>query len=311
MARPSGHRRLKRWTKRQLTRFSDRFSEHPGWSIGVLSGPSLSALAPVAGLTNPVVDRAHAGRRTDFVADPFALHVDGVWHLFYEAMDLRTDRGHIELSVSRDLERWQHHGVVLREPFHLSYPHVFVHDGEVHLIPEAWESGAVRLYRADPFPSRWVHVRDLVTGPVLLDPTVFRAGDRWWMFVDTSPTVLAGELRLLMATDLYGPWVEHPASPVIHGDPARSRPAGPVATVDGALVRFAQDCSRIYGGAVRAFRIDRLDPGGYAETELDGPVLAGSGHGWNAVAMHQLDLHPDGQEGWVAFVDGHAGPRRA
>lgn len=299
--------RVKRRIKPVLGRFTPRFTDHADWSIGILQGPSPFELSDVPGLPNPVLDRATlSDRRIAFAADPFGFQLEGTWYLFYEVMDLRTGRGRIDVSVSADLRHWEHLGPVLQEPFHLSYPHVFRHDDGLYMVPEAWESGAVRLYRAEAFPIRWTHVADLLAGPVLLDPTLFRTDHGWWMFVDTSPTLTAGELRLFHAAQLPGPWTEHPSSPVVREDQRISRPAGRVVEWDGALVRFTQDCTRFYGAAVHAVRIDRLDPEHYAETELDGPVLAGSGAGWNASAMHQLDLHPDGHGGWLAFVDGHS-----
>ncbi len=297
---------VKRRVKAVLGRFTPRFTDHADWAIGLLHGPSPGDLVPPVSVPNPIVKRRDLpDRRVAFVADPFALRVEGEWYLFYEVMDLRTGRGRIDVSVSADLRSWRHLGPVLQEPFHLSYPQVFVHEGTIYMVPETWESGAVRLYRAELFPTRWSHVADLLVGPVLLDPTLFRAADGWWMFVETSPTVMAGELRLFYADELGGPWTEHPSSPVVLDDQRLARPAGRVVAWDGQWMRFTQDCSRFYGAAVHAVRIDRIDRENYAETELDGPILAGSGAGWNASAMHHLDLHDDGAGGFIAFVDGH------
>lgn len=299
-------RRARRGVRRALQRMSPRFSDHPTWAISILRGPSPLRLETPVEVSPPVLSRDDLpGPWADFVADPFALRVDGRWFLFYEVFDVRRQLGHVEVSVSDDLRRWEHLGRVLREPFHLSYPHVFRADDEIWLLPEAWESGSVRLYRAVDFPTRWEHVADLLHGPALLDPTPFTFAGRWWLFADTDPEAAAGTLRLFTAPELLGPWSEHPASPVVRDDPRHARPAGRVVPVDGRLLRVAQDCSVRYGGAVHARRIDRLDERTYAESPLAEPLLAGSGDGWNATAMHHVDLHHVDDE-WVAFVDGHA-----
>ena len=56
---------------------------------------------------------------------------------------------------------------MLAEPFHLSYPYVFAWRGEYYMVPECHAAGAVRLYRAAEFPTRWVQVADLLTGPIM------------------------------------------------------------------------------------------------------------------------------------------------
>jgi hypothetical protein len=42
----------------------------------------------------------------------------------------------------------------------------------------------------------------------------------------------------------------------------------------------------------------------YKEREMPGsPILAGTGEGWNADGMHQLDLYQT-NNGWIGCVDG-------
>ena len=63
--------------------------------------------------------------------------------------------------------------MVLREPFHLSFPHVFSFDDEVFMVPETLGAGAVRLYRAIDFPDRWELAGELVRGD-FADPALVR-----------------------------------------------------------------------------------------------------------------------------------------
>jgi len=61
---------------------------------------------------------------------------------------------------------------------------------------------------------------------------------------------------------------------------------------------------------VRAFQIEELTPLTYREREIsERPVLAGTGQGWNAAGMHQVDAHPIDGGRWLACVDGNR-PRR-
>ena len=112
-------------------------------------------------------------------------------------------------------------------------------------------------------------------------------------------------LRLYYATDLIGPWHEHPASPVMVQNPHIARPAGRVLVDDGHIIRYTQDCYPVYGTQVRAFEVTELTTTRYHEQALaDWPVLTGSGVGWNASGMHHLDPHRLPDQSWSACVDG-------
>ena len=270
------------------------------WSIGIYAGASPLNLASAEGARNPVLAAADVtDLRAAFVADPFIIRDGATWHVFFEAMDADARRGVVARAESADGLAWTYRGVALAEPFHLSYPFVFRHGGEIYMTCES-PRGGVRLYRAERFPDRWTRAATLVTGR-LADPTLFEHEGRWWMFAGKGNAAL----RLFVADRPEGPWREHPKSPLIARDKRAARPAGRVALVDGRLVRFAQDCVPTYGAAVRAFEITRLTPDDYAEHPLSpDPILSGSGSGWNASGMHHLDAHPLSDGRWLAAVDG-------
>jgi GR25 family glycosyltransferase involved in LPS biosynthesis len=274
------------------------------WSIGIYSGASPFHLAPLDGARNPIL--ASGDIRdvpAEFVADPFMIPVDGVWHMFFEVMNQQSGKGEIGLATSDDLLTWTYLQIVLAESFHLSYPYVFEWGGSYFMIPETLEAGAVRLYQAQSFPTGWSYLGPLIPG-YFADPSIVHFDDRWWMFACPSPYE-HNQLSLYFADDLMGPWTEHPDSPVVNGNKQSARPAGRVVTLDGKVVRFSQDCASSYGAQVRAFEISQLTTTAYHEVEHDkSPVLIASGSGWNGLRMHHLDPHclPDGR--WIACVDG-------
>ena len=274
------------------------------WSIGLYAGPDPLHLAPLDDAADPIMTREQvADVPAAFVADPFLLPYRDEWHLFFEVLNHDRRTGEIGWASSPDLVGWSYGGIVLSEPFHLSYPHVFEHEGVVFMVPETLDAGAVRLYRADPFPTRWVPVADLIPGR-LADPSLFRFGDRWWMFACPAPSS-HDALALFHADTLQGPWHEHPASPLITGDRSRARPGGRVVAWDGRLYRFAQDCGPRYGSGVRAFEVTRLTPDLYAERECtESPILDPTGAGWNGKGMHHIDAWPVAPGRWIAAVDG-------
>lgn len=276
------------------------------WSIGIYGGPSPLALAPLPDVPRPVLSRDDVcDLPACFVADPFMVRDADQWHMFFEVMNWRTGQGQIALATSTDAIHWTYRQVVLAEPFHLSYPHVFKYDRQWYMVPESYQAGEVRLYAASEFPFRWSPVETLLRGEYLVDSTPFYRTGLWWMYVDASLQREHDTLRLFWARELKGPWTEHPKSPLIRDDPTRARPAGRPVTVEGRLIRFAQNCRPAYGTQVRAFEVDELTSDSYRERPLTpDPLLGPSGAGWNSMGMHHVDAHEVSPRNWIACVDG-------
>ncbi len=283
------------------------FWENSGYefSIGMRAGhnpfewqdpdPGL-AVNPV--LTGADVTDAAAG----FVADPFMVREGGRWHMFFEVLEAETNRGVTSWAVSEDGFNWEYGQVVLEEPFHMSYPHVFMYEGEYMMIIESFQDDSVRLYSADPFPTGWKFEKRILSGEHV-DNTIFEHGGRWWMMTGNRRNNV---LRLYHAPGPSGPWEKHPESPIISGDPHTARPGGRVISWEGNLIRYPQDCYPTYGNAVHAFIIEKLDEEVYREKPWGGnPVLDGSGRGWNRLGMHHIDPHRLDDGTWLAVVDGY------
>jgi hypothetical protein len=267
------------------------------WSVAIYRGASPLMLAPTG-----VVIRGSDVTDVDAssVADPFLVRRDGRWFLFFEVIPRANHRGGvIAFAESDDAVHWHYGGVVLREPFHLSYPHVFEWQGQTYMTPE--NAHGVRLYRAAAFPRRWTYAGDLllIEGA---DPTLF-CFQKWWFLFVYAPSKA---LRLFVSDRLTGSYQEHPRSPIVADDTC-ARPAGRIVIHDGLPLRFAQVGRPSYGTAVRAFRITELTPDSYREEELSpSPLLTASGTGWNANGMHHIDAHRLEDGTWIAAVDGRA-----
>lgn len=273
------------------------------WSIGIYTGPSPFQLSAPANLKNPVL-RAEDVTDLDvnIVAHPFMVIKDSKYYLFFTAKnDLSEEFGGIGLAESRNGLNWTYKQIVLKEPFVLSYPYVFKWQDDYYMIPEAHTETFVRLYRATDFPTKWTYERDLITGDHFISASVVRYADMWWMFVAR----LGNEtLRLFYASDLKGEWKEHPLSPVVAKDLNTARPGGRPFVIDGTLYRIGQDCYPTYGNQVFAFQITEISPTAYQEKMMDTPLVKATSKGWNADAMHHVDLHQVSKNQWIAAVDG-------
>lgn len=196
-------------------------------------------------------------------ADPFLFEHDSWLYLFYEEERLEA-KAPICAKRTKDLKKWEHLGVVLQEKYHLSYPNVFEHEGEIYMLPETRECEAVILYKAVEFPHRWEKHKTLVEGDKYVDSCVLPQEGKWYLLT----TAWYGEkngLRIFVSDDLRGGYVEHPMSPITD-DIALSRCGGAVFSYEGKLYRLAQDCTNYYGENLCVYEITELSPTGYKES---------------------------------------------
>lgn len=276
------------------------------FAIAMYGGSSPFDLKPLEGITNPVLRAADiTDVRAIMVADPFMIKEGERWHMFFEVLNQDLYQGQIGHASSADGITWTYERIVLTEPFHISYPYVFKLNGQHYMIPESSADRTVRLYRADEFPHRWTYECTLLSGADYCDASVFEHDGHWWMFVSTN-TAGNDTLHLFMSSDLHGPWIEHPESPVIRRNPQIARPAGRILAYDGRMYRFAQDCEAEYGRMVRAVEILELTPKTYREQlACEPPILEPAPSGWNNRGMHHIDAHQVAEGQWLACVDGY------
>lgn len=213
---------------------------------------------PVVSELSPPADR--------FWADPFVMHRDGVDWVFFEELLHERGLGHISVAPLGESGFTADPVTVLERPYHLSYPFVFEHEGEVLMVPEMALEGRVEVFRARRFPWDWESVAVILEGEMLVDSTLARIGDSWWLFATMADQCSdpSANLHLFHAPSPYGPWVPHRLNPV-RTDVRSSRPAGALFEHEGSWYRPAQDCSIRYGYAVQLQRIVRLDRQSYEE----------------------------------------------
>jgi hypothetical protein len=232
---------------------------HDGWGIGLIhADPSVL----LSGGTPPIAWLPIDGRRA-FAADPFLIEENGVLFCFFESLPYATDRGKIcYVRVDGSARPAVHDAIDL--PYHLSYPFLLRHDGEILCIPEAGASGRVSAFAAREFPGGWQEKRTLIDGFAGVDPTIFEHDGRWWMLATDGRAGWNEELHLWYADELFGTWRPHPGNPVKRGL-AGTRPAGAPFTVGGRLYRPAQDCTLRYGRRLIVNEIVELSPQHFAE----------------------------------------------
>ncbi|KAJ1404721.1 Nucleotide-diphospho-sugar transferase, partial [Sesbania bispinosa] len=295
-----------------------------------------SAAWPVA---NPVVTCASvsdAGAPSNFVADPFLFiqgsgqvnlvccscvqgpalnNKDGdTFYLFYETKNSITMQGDIGVSKSTDKgATWQQLGIALNEDWHLSYPYVFEHNGQIYMMPEGSKRGDLRLYRAVNFPLQWRLEKVIMKKP-LVDSFIINYGGKYWLFGSDHSgfgTKKNGQLEIWYSNSPLGPWKPHKKNPIYNMDQSLgARNGGRPFQYEGNLYRMGQDCGDTYGRRVRVFKIETLTTKEYKEIEVPlGFVEPNKGrNAWNGARYHHLDVQHLPSGGWVAVMDGDRVP---
>jgi hypothetical protein len=243
----------------------------PQWFIAVRKRTSQRSFDDPSGyrIIRPPLDR--------FYADPFLFKRDGKNYLFFE--DLRYNEGRALISCA-ELDAEGNLGEifeVLRCPYHLSYPFLFAHAGEIYMVPETKQNRTVELYRAEEFPRRWKLEKVLLDDVHAVDATIHVQNGRFWMFAGLSNGRYSNsdELAIFYADRLTGPWKPHRGNPVV-SDVRRARPAGALFYRDGRLIRPSQDCGAAYGYALNFSEVLRLTEDEYEERQIGriGPAWA-------------------------------------
>jgi hypothetical protein len=280
-----------------LSRGMRPWIEHDHWNIGVIDQPIEDFVhpererKPIRWLPTPAPG--------EFVADPFGWFRDGQLTVFCEHLDYGGDAVGTIAAIQPFSSAPRVPVTIGPVPrVHLSYPAIFEHDSRVFCIPETQGAREVALYELQRFPDQWIKVATLIADCMIVDATLFRHGDLWWLAGASDPggAHLGADLHLWYATDILGPWIAHAGNPV-KTDVSSARPAGFPFVSAGALYRPAQDSSQTYGSRVVINRIVALtpttfreEPAAFVAPEVGGPYPDG--------------LHTLSGVGGVTLIDG-------
>jgi hypothetical protein len=237
---------------------------HDHWNVARVDRPIASFLhaahaGPIQWLPRP--------RNFEFQADPFGVLRDGRLVIFFEHFNYRDNRGTIATIDPARGERRAPVRIGPQAVVHLSYPYLIEAEGRLLCIPESHEAAEVALYQVERFPDQWVKVTNLLEGTPIVDATLFRHEESWWL-AGSEPTDKGAscELHLWHAKAIEGPWHPHAGNPV-KIDVRSARSGGTPFYEDGVLYRPAQDCSKTYGGRIIINRVLALTPTAFCETQ--------------------------------------------
>lgn len=128
--------------------------------------------------------------RNYWLSDPVLCTHEGRSFLFMEAFDKPAYVGEIacvELKgTDTPLPR-----VIIREPFHMSFPRVFSWNDRFYMLPECSEDHSIRLYEATDFPYGWNCVKRFGTDAGYVDTIILNTTPKAVTILtcEISPTV--------------------------------------------------------------------------------------------------------------------------
>ena len=205
-----------------------------------------------------------------FQADSFLFVKGEELYLFYELQHW-DDPGCIAMVKTRDLKTWTKPVIVLRQPFHLSFPYVFEDNGAIYMTPESQESDSIRLFKANKDLTEFTYVRTLLQKNRteglhynLNDSHIYRKDGKYYLFTSYQENWMYYQ-ELYMADNLLeGTFTKHPMSPICVSN-EYGRNGGSLINYDGKLLRVTQDCHQNYGDNVSLMEIVLLDENHYEE----------------------------------------------
>lgn len=205
-----------------------------------------------------------------FQADSFLFVKDEVLFLFYELQHW-DDPGYIAMVKTSDLKMWSKPQIVLKEPFHLSFPYVFHDQGTIYMIPESQESDSIRLYQADDDLTSFKYVRTLLKQERkdgihynYNDNHIYKKDGKYYLFTSYQKDWMYYQELYVSDNLLEGQFIKHPMSPICISN-EYGRNGGSIISFEDKLLRVTQDCHENYGDNISLMEITQLDEQHYQE----------------------------------------------
>jgi hypothetical protein len=271
------------WRKAVLSMGNSMFNRNLVWNTAILEVGTGGDLFDIANTKEIKVFTSRMLRTTRNTvhtqADPFLFIDDGWLYLFVETQRV-NQYGEIEAWRTRDLESFEHLGVILSLPHHVSFPLVFRSDSGIHMLPETSVASEVAIYTFDNFPFGLRKERILLKGKYY-DSTIYRKDGLWWILSTSSEG-----LGLFYISDFTSKLQKHPMG-IISRDPSNCRSGGSLIKWNGKLYRPAQNCTHAYGGNLGIMEIVDMTTDTYCEVRARTDIFDYSVK-WRSVGAHHL-----------------------
>lgn len=232
-----------------------------------------------------------------FYADPFLATHNEKHYVFFEELIYKNVNAHISVGelVNGELLNIK---PIIEETFHLSYPFIFKDNETWFLIPEGRQDKSVRLYECTDFPYQWKLKKKILNNVELLDPTIHKKDDTYFLFAnqyDPKRNTSNELLVVYFSKSLEGDWQAHPLNPLVINI-CNSRPAGKFFTQGKKLIMPTQNCALRYGSSTNFNEID------ITESHFSMKKIATLSPSWK---QQNLGSHTWNEDSGTVITDGH------
>ena len=261
------------------------------WNVGVVE----SSIDDVFNNPNNMKIRWVRHRYRDrYFADPFLCDQDQkYYYVLVEEYIFYEDKGKISrLTIDKKTMKLVHKELILNDNHHLSYPYIF----DDYIIPEGYRSGATYAYKKINGGESYQRIK--LIDNALIDPTLLKYDDRFWIFATTKETPKDAVSKLsIFHSDQFGAFNPHENNPV-KIDIKSARPSGNFFEYQGKLYRPAMDCEKTYGHRIRIMEVKKLSAQDYEEQEV--MVLPSKHPSPYNIGLHTFNVYEN-----CIFVDGY------
>ena len=236
------------------------FNKKDSWNVGInFLDWKIFDIEKSAVLKNP---------KNHYLADPFIVREGPESFCFVEDYDWVKSKGTIAAyKITNQIP--ERLGIVLEEPFHLSFPYIFKYESKLYMLPESADNMDIRIYESIEFPMKW-KLKTIVKENVLAaDSMIFEHNGLWWLFSNINPIGerdCCSELSIFYTDHpINGEWSPHENNPVIF-DPSSARNGG-IVFQNNSIYRVGQNQAfGTYGGdGISVNEIIDLTPHSYQE----------------------------------------------
>jgi hypothetical protein len=235
------------------------------WNIGVAKGSIDTFLND----EKPEVDWFPLDTKKEFIADPFVLADpadNNKLHIFFERYPFSENKGKLDHCMY-DGEFKTEMNSILNKEYHLSYPYVLTHEGDVYMVPEMYGNNKISIYKATDFPYAWEKETTLIENFKGIDSTVIKHEGTWWLFTSDNADGPHYNLQLFYSDNLFDGWTPHPKNPV-KTDIRSSRCAGTPFEYEGSLIRPGMDYTEKIEGRIVLNKVLKLSKTDFEEESI-------------------------------------------
>jgi len=258
------------------------------WNIGIINKPIQSFVDDV---NYKVKWFPNPDKETHYLADPFGAIIDGKKYVFMEDYDHSERRGKISyVSIDKN-NNPSEIKTAFEKSYHISYPYLFNHNGDVYCIPETYVANNLTLYHLKS-PSDWEKKHTIIEGIDVVDASLIQYNGLWWIFF--TRVYDDSNLYIWYSEDLFSTWQPHENNPV-KSNIRSSRPGGKMFIHDGKLYRPTQDCENHYGANIVVNQVVTISPTEFAEKTVS--IIAPNEHKLGGV-------HTLSSLGEITLIDG-------